>query len=313
MARPDYGRARWYGANGGNYSNANRESSHNINKIVIHITQGSFSSAVNWFNDSRAGVSAHYTVRSKDGFIGQSVQEEDIAHHAGNWSVNQSSIGIEHEGYGNDPSWLTKDLYHSSAKLSAYLARKYDIPIDRNHFLGHKQVSSTACPGNYWDWDRYMRLVRSYAGNRKRKAYKQMVDNASPRFRALKRFWGVSTYSSQKVGKNYRYANPAPRAGRPNARNGAALWKIRIPRKGRYDVFARWPANSGYNHRAVFWILTVNGWRRRAVNQRRNGGRWVKLGTFTMRKGDRYAVRLHRRTRGKGYLIADAVFVREAK
>jgi hypothetical protein len=30
-----------------------------------------------------------------------------------------------------------------------------------------------------------------------------------------------------------------------------------------------------------------------------------------MRAGDRYAVRLHRKTSGKGYLIADAVFVRE--
>lgn len=46
MARPDYGRARWYGA-ADNYTNANRESSHPINKVVIHVTQGSWSSAIN--------------------------------------------------------------------------------------------------------------------------------------------------------------------------------------------------------------------------------------------------------------------------
>jgi hypothetical protein len=282
--------------------------------VVIHVTQGSFSSAINWFKDSRANVAAHYTVRSSDGFIGQSAEEKDIPWHAGNWTYNKTSIGIEHEGFVGNPDWFTGDMYRSSARLTAYLCRKYKIPIDRNHIVGHNEVpgASHTDPGRYWDWNRYMRLVRNYSGSR-RKTYKQMVDNASPRFRALNRFWGTSSYSNQKVGKNYRYANPAPRAGRPNARNGAALWKIRIPKRGRYDVFARWPANSGYNNKARFWILTANGWAIRTRSQRRNGGRWVKLGTFTMRAGDRFAVRLHRKTGGNGYLIADAVFVREAR
>lgn len=313
MARPDYGRARWYGAHSNNYSNANRGRSQ-ISRVVVHVTQGSFSSAINWFRDGRAGVSAHYTVRSNDGFIGQSVQENDIGYHAGNWTYNKTSIGIEHEGYVSQPKWFTGAMYRSSARLTAYLCRKYNIPIDRNHIVGHNEVpgATHTDPGRYWDWPRYMKLVRAYSGTRTTK-YKQMVDNASPRFRALKRFWKFSSYSSQKVGKNYRFANPGPRAGRrPNARNGAALWKIKIPKRGRYEVFARWPANSGYNNEARFWILTANGWVIRTRNQRRNGGRWVKLGTFTMRAGDRFAVRLHRKTGGKGYLIADAVFVREA-
>lgn len=313
MAKPDYGRARWYGAHYHNYTAANRESSHPINKVIVHVTQGSWAGAINWFQDGRSYVSAHYTVRSDDGFIGQSVQENDIAYHAGNWTYNKTSIGIEHEGYVSQPKWFTGAMYRSSARLTAYLCKKYNIPIDRNHIIGHNEVpgATHTDPGRYWDWPRYMRLVREYAGGGNK--YKQMVDNASPRFRALKRFWGTSTYSNQKVGKNYRFANPGPRAGRaPNARHGAALWKIRIPRKGRYEVFARWPANSGYNNKAKFWILTSNGWRVRIRNQRRNGGRWVRLGTFPMDAGDRYSVRLHRKTSGKGYLIADAVFVRSA-
>lgn len=315
MARPDYGRARWYGASSNNYGSANRESSHNINKVIIHVVQGSFSAAINTFKDPNSRVSAHYTVRSNDGFIGQSVQEKDIGYHAGNYSYNTSSIGIEHEGYVSQPRYFTGEMYRSSARLTAYLCRKYNIPIDRQHIIGHNQVpgATHTDPGRYWDWPRYIRLVRYYRNRSGTKKYKQMVDNASPRFRALKRFWGTSTYSSQKVGKNYRFANPAPRAGRaPTARHGAALWKIKIPKRGRYEVFARWPANSGYNYRSVFWILTTNGWARRAVNQRKNGGRWVRLGTFPMAAGDRFSVRLHRRTGAKGYLIADAVFVREA-
>lgn len=307
MARPDYGRARWYGAHTNGYSNASRPGANDINKIIIHITQGSWSSAINWFNDSRSGVSAHYVVRSSDGFIGQCVEEEDIPYHAGNWPVNQTSIGIEHEGYGNDPGWLTSNLYNSSARLSAYLANKYNIPIDRNHFLGHKQVSSTACPGNYWDWDRYLRLVRNFSAPR----YQQVVDNASNRFLVVDNIWGTSTYSDQKFWGNYRYARPAPRAKNgPSARNGAALWRIKIPRRGRYEIFARWPADPGYNDRATFRILTANGWAYRTRNQRRAGGRWVRLGVFLMDAGDRYSVRLHRKNYGKGYLVADAVLVR---
>ncbi len=300
MARPDYGRARWYGAHTNGYSNANRTGSNNINKVIIHITQGSWSSAINWFNDSRSGVSAHYVVRSSDGFIGQCVEEEDIAYHAGNWPVNQTSIGIEHEGYGNDPGWLTSNLYNSSARLSAYLANKYNIPIDRNHFLAHKQVSSTLCPGNYWDWDRYLKLVRNYAGGGS--SYEQVVDNAtSGRFSASSA-WAVSTYSSQRYGRNYRYATP-------KAVNDTAKFKVKIPATADYTVYARWPAVSGYNTSTPIGIDTTSGLKWVRVDQSKSGGRWVKLGTFRLAAGDANKIRISRWTSGKGYVIADAVRV----
>lgn len=305
MARPDYGRARWYGAHPNGYTDASRPGANDINKIVVHITQGSWSSAINWFNDSRSGVSAHYVVRSSDGFIGQCVEEEDIPYHAGNWPVNQTSIGIEHEGYGNDPSWLTADLYNSSARLSAYLANKYNIPINRNHFLAHKQVSATQCPGNYWDWERYLRLVRNYAGDSGGGgSYRQIVDNGWKRFSATPR-WDYSSYSSQKRGVNYRFTSP---------RNFAnyAKFKFNIPRRGRYEVFARWPADPGYNPRTRFRIRTSNGWVYRVRNQRKNGGRWVKLGTFTLDQRDSYCVQISAKSNQSGYIVADAAMIRSA-
>lgn len=166
MATPDYSGATWHGAHYNNYTNASRPGSNPINKIVIHVTQGSWSSAINWFNNASAGVSAHYTVRSSDGFIGQSVQEQDIAYHAGNWTYNQTSVGIEHEGYVSDPQWFTDAMYRSSAKLTAYLCKKYGIPIDRTHIIGHVEVPGTdhTDPGRYWNWTKYMDFVRSYAG-----------------------------------------------------------------------------------------------------------------------------------------------------
>jgi N-acetyl-anhydromuramyl-L-alanine amidase AmpD len=65
--------------------------------------------------------------------VARSVQEKDIAWHAGNWKYNKTSIGIEHGGYIDDPRWFIDSMYRSSAKLAAYLCRKYGMPVDRHN------------------------------------------------------------------------------------------------------------------------------------------------------------------------------------
>ena len=69
-------------ASSSNYTAANRPYSHLIDKIIIHITQGSWASAINWFQNPRANVSAHYIV-GRRGRVAQCVRNEDIAWHAG--------------------------------------------------------------------------------------------------------------------------------------------------------------------------------------------------------------------------------------
>lgn len=173
QAGADYGRATWYGNNGKNYTNAGRGAAQ-IDKIIVHVAQGTFAGTLSWFrNSSNTGSSAHYTVRSSDGKIGQSVREEDIAWHAGWWDYNKRSIGIEHEGYVGNPDWFTKSMYRSSARLTAHLAKKYKIKINRENIVGHNEVpgcsgggGGVGChtdPGRHWNWSKYMRLVRRYA------------------------------------------------------------------------------------------------------------------------------------------------------
>ena len=312
----DYGRATWYGNGGSNFTDSNRERSYNIDRIVIHMTQGSWSSAINWFADpGNTGSSAHYTVRSSDGKIGQSVREQDVAWHAGWWDTNKHSIGIEHEGYISQPKWFTTSMYRSSARLSAYLSRKYRIPIDRQHFIGHNEVpgcsggagGGSSChtdPGKYWDWPRYMKLVKYYRGQFSSggTTYKQIVDNGSRLFRATSD-WGVSAWSSQRYKKDYRYI-------RPKSGTGSAKFIVKFPAKDNYAVYARWPANSGYNARARYLIKTTRGWKLKVVNQRKNGGRWNYLGTFNMPARNGSYVRLAKRSTSPGYIIADAVLVK---
>jgi len=310
----DYARATWYGNGGSNYTNASRETDYDINTVVIHMTQGSWSSAINWFaSPSNTGSSAHYTIRSSDGYIGQSVHEADIAWHAGWWPTNCHSVGIEHEGYISNPAWFTTAMYRSSARLTANLCRKYKIPIDRTHIIGHYEVPGCSSgnggggdchtdPGSYWDWTRYMNLVRYYAGgSTSSSTYTQVVDNmTSGRFSASSR-WISSSYSSQRYGSNYRALQ------KPLSVSDNAKFKIKVPSKGTYGVYAWWPANSGYNARTRFFIRTAGGWVRKVVDQRTNGGKWVLLGNYTLGTGDKYWVQVSSSSPGAGYIIADAV------
>jgi hypothetical protein len=156
----DYGRALWRPASRGNYTQANR-GARRIKYLVIHIAQGSYSGTIDWFQNPRANVSAHYVVGRK-GKIAQCVHNEDIAWHAGNWRFNRRSIGIEHAGYASE-RWSDRK-YHSSAKLAAYLCRRFNIPPWRRYIRGHRSVPgvATRCPGRRFNKDRYLRLVRHY-------------------------------------------------------------------------------------------------------------------------------------------------------
>lgn len=146
-----------------NFSAAQRSKSHPIRYIVIHTTQGQYSGTINWFQNPKARVSAHYVVRSSDGKVTQMVLDRDIAWHAGSRTYNQQGIGIEHEGFVDDASWYTDAMYKSSAAVTRALCQKYKIPMDRKHIIGHyevpKQRSNHTDPGKLWDWNKYMSYV----------------------------------------------------------------------------------------------------------------------------------------------------------
>jgi N-acetyl-anhydromuramyl-L-alanine amidase AmpD len=59
-------------------------------------------------------------------------------------------------------------MYRSLARLTRYLADRYDIPLDREHIIGHDQVPGPTAvfqPGMHWDpgryfaWAHFMALV----------------------------------------------------------------------------------------------------------------------------------------------------------
>ncbi|WP_344004091.1 peptidoglycan recognition family protein [Streptomyces thermocarboxydovorans] len=157
----DYTGARWLAASDANWRRADRPADFRIDMVVVHVTQGDLASAVKAFQDPGHRAATHYIV-GQDGKVTQMIRELDVAYHAGNRDYNERSIGIEHEGFVDRPEDFTHAMYESSARLTARICARYDIPVDREHIIGHVEVPGTdhTDPGPHWDWDRYMKLVR---------------------------------------------------------------------------------------------------------------------------------------------------------
>ncbi|MFF0305293.1 N-acetylmuramoyl-L-alanine amidase [Streptomyces sp. NPDC004562] len=140
-----------------------------IDTIVIHDLEASYEAGVNGLAQPTNSAATHYVMRSSDGAVTQMVPTKDIAFHAGNYSTNMHSIGIEHEGYAaQGAAWYTEAQYEATADLVKYLSARFGIPLDRQHILGHDNVAGPADayvsgmhwdPGNGWDWGHFMRLL----------------------------------------------------------------------------------------------------------------------------------------------------------
>jgi len=310
----DYSGARWVPAGVKNFQPADRPFSSPITRIVIHTTEAPYAAAIRFFSQGRGDASAAYVIRSGDGAITQMVHERDIAWHAGNRQYNATSIGIEHEAYAHNCGWYTNAMYESSARLVASLTRKYGIPIDRAHIIGHAQVPDPHHPGGFggwahhvdpgpcWNWSKYLALVRADAGPIPvRPTPPQVVDDSDPaRFRApgwrLRR--GVN--SMQQFGPQYFLAQPSRTAA-------PARFRLAISAAGDHAVYAWWPARPRRNPAVPFGIDTVTGRHWLTVNERRNGGRWTYLGTFALPAGKGWDVRVSRNSTARGRIAVDAV------
>ncbi|MGW2745606.1 N-acetylmuramoyl-L-alanine amidase [Streptomyces sp. NPDC001450] len=152
----------------GNHQLADRPRDQRIDYIVIHDTEAPLASMLQTIQDPEE-ASWHYSIRSRDGHITQHVKIKDAAWHSGSQFVNARSIGIEHEGFLRHPdAWYTETMYRSSARLVKYLAKKYGVPLDRQHIFGHDNVPAPTedsipemhdDPGPFWDWRHYFDLL----------------------------------------------------------------------------------------------------------------------------------------------------------
>ncbi len=151
--------------------------------LVVHDTEGSFASSVSILKEPSYQASSHYIIRSSDGYIVQLVREKDKAWHARSW--NTVMLGVEHEGYVDNPAYFTEAMYQSSAALFRHFVDTYHVPVDTFRIIGHYQHLKTwwvnwinnnwnvnnpsykvdpldnshTDPGKYWNWAHFFDLI----------------------------------------------------------------------------------------------------------------------------------------------------------
>jgi len=128
--------------------------------------------------------------------------------------------------------------------------------------------------------------------------YSQVVDN-STRGRFVAPGWRHVSGNDSSHGADYAVAR-AGSGARP------ATFRVKVPTNNDYAVYAWWTAAKNNASAARFAIETASGPRTEKVNETKEGGMWIKLGDFEMKKGKR-TVRVS--PSGGGNVVADAVAI----
>lgn len=140
-----------------NVMNAGSRNGIAIDRIILHhnATTNKDVAMNTWLLGGASGTSAHYEITPTE-IIG-CVGEQYSAYHAGGTggadvpkiaNPNQRSIGIENLNSTGAPSWsVDPKTITNCARLVADICKRYGIPCDRQHILGHNEVTATACPG----------------------------------------------------------------------------------------------------------------------------------------------------------------------
>lgn len=123
--------------------------------IIHHAATTDFNGIGATFRNPARNASAHYGVGS-NGNVDQYVNEGDTAWHAGNWPVNQRSIGIENVNQTGAPDWLVaQSTFNTLIELVTDIAKRHNLlplvvggNLRKGYLGGHKDVSinPTACP-----------------------------------------------------------------------------------------------------------------------------------------------------------------------
>jgi hypothetical protein len=284
----------WRLACSGNYTNASRPSSSAINYVIIHKVEGTASSAASWFQNCAAGTSAHFIFNNSTGYCYQSVYEADIAYHAGNWSTNVNSVGIEHGGFtaSND---IATVCYNESAVETRSCIIYYTVKWDRSHIIGHSQVpgATHTDPGVYWNWTYYMSKCNPSTGGGGG-GTNHIIDNSSAGF-AASAGWATASSAADKYGADYRYKSTA-------AISDPATWTANLT-AGNYDISAWWAQGSNRSTTAPY--ILPNG-ATSSQNQQSGGGAWHLLGTQALPGGNN-VTKLSCWTTTGFVVVADAV------
>lgn len=158
---------------------SNQSSSRNgrsIDMVILHHSATTNAEQVlRMMETGSRTVSANY-VLGNDGHIYGVVPEEKRAWTSGSPSdggkgadFDRRAITFECANLSVNGWTISEATYASLGKLIADFHRRYGVPLDRDHIVGHRELYTrwgasyaTACPGGM-DLDKVVRLAKSYA------------------------------------------------------------------------------------------------------------------------------------------------------
>lgn len=292
--------------------------------VIIHTCEGSYSSCVNTFLSS--AVSAHYVV-STTGEVTQMVRESRTGQHISatydcknnsnqmcelnGRGSNGLTIGIEHAGSASQTSFPAAQV-GSSAKVVCSVTKRWGIPRDRYHVVGHGQLQpwNRVDPGRNWPWTSYMQQIEAACAPAPQPTQTITIDNDNANNDATKARaeiptdWLSSTNVKPFNGTGYRYARTASGAD-------ATFW-FHAAAAGQRTIEGFWPV-AGDRHTAARVVAlnaagTVVG--EATVNQRAGAGTWNPIGRFAFTAGWNRIILKRGGATANTIVVADAVRVR---
>jgi N-acetyl-anhydromuramyl-L-alanine amidase AmpD len=335
-----------------------------LHMVVVHIcgtySYSSYTGCRSWLSTDRANTgnsSAHYVVDDVVGASGfvevsQMVVEDSAAHHAGspnydcannasilpanevhcaefaNRWVNGFTIGIEQAGDGRQTRPAAQ--LARTAALVCDITRDNRLPLDRQHIIGHADVSESRRgnldgdpatgvngreyledPGAGFSWTSFMDQVRACRArddvivvdnNATYNLDDPDRDGVRGRFEASAN-WTAGTSALDKYKTDYRFASASP------VTDGATFW-FYLPAAATKTVSFWWTA--GTNRSTSVPVISYNAAGTEIgkvfVNETANGGKWNTIGTYAFTAGWNKVV-VSRWTSAAGTIIADAVRV----
>ena len=302
-------------------------------KVVIHVLDNNARYAGNISNWSAGSdcTPPHYVIRD-DGEITQMVSEKFMAQHAGPGG-NPTMIGIEHDGWDNDPDNFTEAMYRSSAALVTSICGRNPIPVDRGHIIGHDEVPGrrTATPAatgtgttTWRSCGGTRRPARSRSASSSTRRDRLRRPRARP-WHALDRDSANATWAYQRThmgplffsgyGLQYLWAQGDPHADD----NDAVEYMFVAPEAGVWDVSGWWPLLQGANTATRIQIAATGvdpidlvvdqsaHWRRtRPTLALEQTPTWSRSPALTLAANDVVTVRVQRRSDDTGKVVADA-------
>lgn len=118
-----------------------------IDQVIVHNTAGPLVASLHQLMTPSTKVSAHYVV-DRTGTIFQLVKDRDVAWHAGVWTVNKASIGVEIVSWKGAPG-MEPNQEIALKSLLRWLIGAYKIKRER--IKTHRSVRATLCPSFVWE------------------------------------------------------------------------------------------------------------------------------------------------------------------